>query len=84
MTQIDLVVEKLCSTANGIAAAVKQQSVAATEIARNMSEAAGGVTNINRNVSAVVASARQTSLASAESIQAATQLAGVTTQLQAH
>jgi methyl-accepting chemotaxis protein len=84
MTEIDLVVENLCNTANGIAAAVKQQAVAATEIARSMSEASGGVTNINRHVSAVVASARQTSLASVESIQAATQLAGVTTQLQAH
>lgn len=83
MTQIDSVVEKLCNTANGIAAAVKQQTVAATEIARSMSAAAGGVSDINRNVSAVVASARQTSLASVESIQAATQLAGVTTQLQA-
>ncbi len=78
------VVENLCNTAKGIEAAVKQQAVAATEIARSMSEASGGVTNINRHVYAVVASARQTSLASVESIQAAPPLAGVTTQLQSH
>jgi methyl-accepting chemotaxis protein len=54
------------------------------EISTNINQAALGVANINRNVSAVVDSARQTSSASSESIQAAQQLAGVTAQLESY
>jgi len=82
--QIDSLVERLHDTSNDIAAAVKQQTAAASEISSSISEAALGVANINRNVSAVVQSARHTSTASAESMQAAKQLVGVTAQLEAH
>jgi hypothetical protein len=83
MTQIDTVVGNLYSTSNGIAEAVKEQNAAAQEITRSMNEAAGGVADINRHIAALADAAGHTSIASAESLQAAAQLAGVTAQLQA-
>jgi methyl-accepting chemotaxis protein len=80
--QIDAVVERLHESSSYIAMAVKEQTSAVMEISTNISQAALGVANINRNVSAVVNSARQTSSASSESIQAAQQLVGVTAQLE--
>jgi methyl-accepting chemotaxis protein len=80
--QIDAVVERLNESSNYIAGAVREQTAAVVEISTNINQAALGVANINRNVSAVVDSARQTSSASSESIQAAQQLAGVTAQLE--
>jgi methyl-accepting chemotaxis protein len=83
ISQIDTVVGQFYGISNGIAAAVKEQDAAAREISRNMNQAAGGVADINKHIAAVTEAARHTSVASAESLQAAGQLTELTAQLQA-
>ena len=83
MTQIDTVVGNLYTAWKGSAEAVKEQDTAAHEITQSMSKAAEGVADINRNIASVAEAAGHTAIASAESLQAATQLVAVTARLQA-
>ncbi len=65
-----------------IATAVEEQSVTATEIGRSVNEAAGGSSEIARNVAGVASAAQSTSMGAATTLEAAVQLGHTATDLQ--
>lgn len=67
-----------------VAAAVEQQGAATREIARNVTEAANGTEQVNRNINGVSQAATQTGLAAQEMLGASSNLAEQTAALKTH
>ena len=64
-----------------IATAVQEQSATTDEMSRNVSEAANRSTEISRNIAGVAQAAQGTSSSAHEAMEAAQQLAQMSTQL---
>jgi methyl-accepting chemotaxis protein len=80
--QIDEVIATLNGASSSIASAAEQQTAATQSIARNLTEAASGVSEITTGITGVARVAKRTSEGAEESLQAATGLAGMAAQLQ--
>jgi methyl-accepting chemotaxis protein len=75
------VIDKISQISTGIATAVEQQSATTSEMARNVTEAAGGATTISDNIKGVAQAAQNTSTNVGEAQTATEHLAQMANQL---
>lgn len=83
-SELNSIIKKIEDISGTIAAAVEQQTTTASEILRNVSDAARGGSGIARNVAAVAETARGTSNGASSVKSAAADLARMASDLQHH
>jgi len=81
ISEIGSIVGTIHEIQTTIATAVEEQSATATEIGRNVNEAAGGSSEIARNVAGVASAAQSTSAGAAMTLDAAVRLGQTATDL---
>ncbi|MFD0516618.1 methyl-accepting chemotaxis protein [Paractinoplanes durhamensis] len=79
--EISTVIERISDFQTTIASAVEEQTATTAEMNRSVAEAAGGAGEIARNITGVAEAARMTSQGVAETQQATTELARMSTEL---
>jgi methyl-accepting chemotaxis protein len=80
--EIGKVIAQINDISNTIASAVEEQTATATEMSRNVGEAAKGTAEIARNIGSVALAAQNTNQGANNSQQAAAELARMATELQ--
>ena len=80
--EISNVINKINDISNTIASAVEEQSATTNEMSRNVAEAAKGVSEIAENISGVSTAAGETTQGSSQTMDAASELAKLATDLQ--
>ncbi|GAA1600109.1 methyl-accepting chemotaxis protein [Actinoplanes couchii] len=81
ISEISEIIGRINDFQTTIASAVEEQTVTTNEMSRNVSEAAEAGTRVADTINAVAASVRQTTAGVAETDRAATDLAGMSTDL---
>lgn len=81
ITQITQIIQRINDIQTVIAAAVEEQAVTTNEIGRSLTEAAGGQSEIARNITGVAASARDTTQGATETYRAAEELSRLAAEL---